>query len=124
MELPIAGAISEIPVNSPSIELDILMPEGGRYSVHFGGAIEIVDGAGVVWHGRADAEDRSTLARYLDLLGERVVESHVDDQDQFHLAFASGARLTAEADTWEASWPKWDGSGDDYWVPKEGPSIP
>lgn len=124
LELPIAGVISEIPVNAVSIELDIPLARGDRYSIHFGGAIEIVNDAGLNWHGRGDAEDRSTLARYLDLLGERVVEAHVDDQEQFHLAFASGARLTAAPDTWEANWPKSDGTLDDYWVPKEGPSIP
>jgi hypothetical protein len=124
LDLPITGVISEIPVNSPSVELMIQMPEGGHYSMHFGGAIEIVDAAGVVWQGRGDAEDRSTLARYLDLLGERVVEAHVDDQERFHLAFSSGGGLTAEPETWEANWPKSDGTLGDYWVPKEGPSIP
>ena len=122
--LPIAGVISKIPVNSPSIELLIPLAEGGHYSMHFGGAIEIAGGNDEVWRGRGDADDRSTLARYLDLLGERVVEAHVDEQEQFHLAFASGARLTAKRDTWEANWPKSDGTLEDYWVPREGPRIP
>ncbi|MBA2719228.1 MAG: hypothetical protein H0U52_08335 [Chloroflexi bacterium] len=124
LELPIAGVVAEVLITGLSIELAVPMIDGGYYGVHFGGAIEIVEDTGSVWKGRGDAEDRSTLARYLDLLGDRVVEALVDDQEQVRLAFSSGVRLTAERATWQANWPKSDGSGDDYWVPKEGLRIP
>ena len=123
-ELPISGLVVQSAVSDMSIEL--MMPISGSdgFDVHFGGALEIVDTAGNLWQGRGDADDRSSLGPVLDLIGNTVTEAHADEGERLHLGFADGAQLTAASDRWEAHWPIAAGSLDEYWVPREGPSIP
>jgi Family of unknown function (DUF6188) len=124
LDLPIAGPVAESTASSVSIELAVPISGSDRYDIHFGGALEIVDGAGELWRGRGDAEVRSSLGRVLDLVGNRVSDAHADKDERLHLAFADGAQLLAEAGRWEAHWPIAAGSLDEHWVPREGPSIP
>ena len=44
VELPINGLVKQLPVNRISIEMMIPIPSLDSYCVHFGGAMEIVDG--------------------------------------------------------------------------------
>jgi hypothetical protein len=123
LELPISGLVAESALSGLSIELVMPIRGGGDYCVHFGGGLEIDNGAGEAWRGRGDNEARASLAPVLDLIGNRVRESNVDEAEQLHLGFADGAQLVADPGTWEAHWPAANG-GDDYWVPREGPNIP
>jgi hypothetical protein len=124
LDLPIAGLITESTASGMSIEMAVPISGSDRYDVHFGGALEIIDPTGELWRGRGDAEVRSSLGRALDLVGNRVTEAHVDEDERLHLAFADGTQLLAEAGRWEAHWPMAAGSLDDRWVPREGPNIP
>ena len=124
LDLPIAGSVAESTASTVSIELAMPISGSDRYDIHFGGALEIVDAAGKLWRGRGDAEVRSSLGPVLDLVGNRVTETRVDEGGRLHLEFADGAQLMAESDRWEARWPMAPSSSDEHWVPRDGPRIP
>ena len=123
MDLPIEGLVTMSPVNDLSIELMAMDAGTVGFCLHFGGPMEIADPAGEVWHGHGDADERASLGPVLDLVGSRVTGAHVDEEERLHLAFHTGVRVVAEAGRWEAHWPV-PGGLDDFWVPREGPSIP
>jgi hypothetical protein len=124
LDLPVSGLVAESTASGMSIELALPISGSDRYDVHFGGALEIINTAGEMWRGRGDAEVRSSLGPVLDLVGNRVTQANVDEDEQLLLTFADGAQLIAESGRWEAHWPVAAGSSDEHWVPREGPNIP
>jgi hypothetical protein len=123
LDLPIEGLITMSPVSDLSIELMATDAGTVGFCLHFGGPMEIADPAGDVWHGHGDADERASLGPVLDLVGRRVTGALVDEEERLHLTFDTGVRVDAAPGRWEAHWPN-PGGLDDYWVPREGPSIP
>jgi len=112
------------PDQGGSIELVVPIAGEDRYCLHFGGDLEIRDLAGQAWHGRGDANDQTSFAAVLELIGESVGSASVDDDERLQIEFAGGAFLTASPGAWEAHWPVRLRSLDEHWEPREGPSIP
>ena len=122
LDLPIEGLVTMSPVSGLSIELTVMDAGNTEFCLHFGGPLEIADPAGRVWRGHGYDDERSGLGPVLDLVGRRVTGAQVDEEERLHLTFDTGVRLDAAAGRWEAHWPV-SGGPEDYWVPREGPSI-
>lgn len=122
VELPVTGRVAEVAVSGRSVQFVVPIDGGDDYCVHLGGEIMLDGGGQPGWRGDADSAERSSLGPLLDLHGSIVSRSWIDESQRVFLEFDDGRRVSADPGEWEAHWL--DGSGDDVWVPREGPNIP